>query len=141
MILNSKVKWLVIILIILIGYKYINQQDFAILTGTMTLDANSSEGALEGICKNSEITVNYPNGFNKDNCVVCSVCRSGVNCFGFGWTDRVDAMNIFNGVEPINVVLYDKNANENFKNKIRVIAGNLSTSEETITYKIVLMKI
>lgn len=131
-----------IILIILIGAKYINQNEFAILSGEMVLEANTSEQASEYICQKSSIILDYPKGFNKDNCVVVSIGRSGVDCISYGWTTPVSAENIFNGVEPISVILYDNNSSTtDFKNKIKIIVGNLSTHEQTITYKIVLMKI
>lgn len=48
---------LLIILVIAIGSKVIYKDNFAILTGTMS---------------NGLVSINYPTGYNKDNCVVIS---------------------------------------------------------------------
>ena len=56
-------------LLILIGSKVIYKDDYAVITGTMNINQSSdSKTVLTG-----SASVNYPDGFNKDNCVVISL--------------------------------------------------------------------
>lgn len=109
------------------------QSNIAVITGNMDLDANSSSMAAEGYCTFTQVdNINYPNGFSKDNCVVISYARKGVKGFGYGWNNYPNSADLFTGSLPITIRLDDK---------ISISAGNLSVNAQTITYKIVLMKI
>lgn len=65
-----------IILVLLIGQKYVNEEKFAILSGDITLQNGAGKTQID-----------YPEGFTKDNCVVisagCSYASTGVIGFGF----------------------------------------------------------
>ena len=123
--------------------KNVSKKDFAVITGSMQLQANSSENALEGRSTVTETNIDYPNGFNKDNCVVVSYSRTGSGkvMYSNGWKNGgTDALDMYNGIDTFTVSLYGTTSNT-YSNKIRVIIGNLSTSVQNIDYKIVLMKI
>lgn len=115
--------------------------DFAVLTGNMTLEANTGDNASEGICTDTELVIDYPEGFSADNCVVLSAGRKGTsNCYSYGWNNTVDSVSMVLGLEPFAVSLYGETSND-FSNKIRLMAGNLATNSKTISYKVVLMKV
>ena len=65
-----------IILIIVIGIAYVNNEKFAVVSGTVEL-SNGSGQAIEA----------YPSGFTKDNCVVISsgCVYRGDGAVGFGF--------------------------------------------------------
>lgn len=112
--------------------------DFAILTGTMSLSGNQDTSKQTNF---TDKTLDYPTGFNKDNCVVLSIMRSGNNGkWSNGWTVTIDSMDMFNGIEPIEVTLHGTDSTQ-WNNKIRLRASNYSSNAITISYKIVLMKV
>ena len=84
------------------------KDQFAIITGSMVLVANSQENANKGITTKSDIVIDYPSGFNSDNCVVISAERSGIGNYGYGWSDNIDGMDMYNGIEPLrsNIIFY-----------------------------------
>lgn len=115
--------------------------DFAVLNGNMTLAANTGDNASKGICEDTELVIDYPEGFNANNCVVLSAGRKGTsNCYSYGWNNNVDSVSMVLGLEPFTASLYGETSNA-FSNKIRLMAGNLATNSKTISYKIVLMKV
>lgn len=116
--------------------------DFAVLTGNATLTANTSEKAVENTCTFTELTLNYPAGFNKDNCVVVSFGRQNTSNYGYsyGWNSKIDSMDNLMGVLPMRITLFGTSTTQ-WANKIRVQFGNLTTESHTIAYKIILMKI
>lgn len=122
--------------------EYITKDKYAVLTGSMTLNANTSENAMKGITTKTDLVLNYPEGFNSENCVVVSAGRQNGNfgSYGYGWNNYIDSMCMMCGIEPFSVSLYGTTTN-NYSNKIRIWAGNLSSSEQIVKYKIVLMKI
>lgn len=122
--------------------KAITRGDFAVITGNATLKANSSENAAEGYSTDTEIIIDYPAGFNRDNCVVISCGRTGSGkvMYSYGWKSyMIDSTDLYNGINTFIVSLYGQSSNS-FSNKIRVMIGNLSTSTQNISYKIILMK-
>lgn len=76
---------LLVILVVLLGNanklgnkeanQYVVKDRFAVLEGTMTLPANTSENALKGITSKKDKVLDYPAGFDFDNCVVASAGR------------------------------------------------------------------
>lgn len=73
---------LLIILVIVIGAKVVYKDNYAVLTGTIDFTVNT--GNTSGT-KN----IDYPEGFNKDNCVVIALGIAGATssnkeyCYGF----------------------------------------------------------
>lgn len=116
--------------------------DFAVLTGTVKLNANTSENATENVCTYTNLELNYPTGFNKDNCVVISCGRQNTSNYGYayGWNNKIDSTSSMSGILPIRISLFGASTLQ-WANKIRVQFGNLTTESHTITYKIILMKI
>lgn len=118
--------------------KVIVKEDFAVLTGSMNLNGNPDTTKQTNF---TDKTLNYPTGFNKDNCVVLSIMRTANNSkWSNGWSVNVDSLEMFNGIEPIEVMLHGTDITE-WSNKIRLRASNFSSSAVTINYKIVLMKV
>ena len=101
-----------------------NLENIAVLTGTITAEAE----------KNGTANINYPEGFNTNNCVPISfgikiVENRGFNYFGT-YKDSADLLNNS----------YDRKLNLNSTN-IVVMVKNPTTSSNRIEYKIVLMKV
>ena len=118
------------------------QSNIAVLTGNISLQANTTDNASKGVCKFSETCMNYPSGFTKDNCVVIYYGRQNNQQSSTGWNNYIDSTDMLIGTLPLRVVLYgnDSSINSNYKNKIRIMAGNYATNATTCTYKIVLLK-
>ena len=118
-----------------------NLANVAVLSGSVTLQANTSENLETDSCTFTEKTISYPSGFNKDNCTVISaaITGSGKLMYGFGWTNKIDSMDLYNGIMPVQVILYGTTSNSN-SNKIKARFGNYTTSQRSVDYKIVLMK-
>ena len=96
----------------------------AVLTGTITAEASKSGTA----------NINYPAGFNADNCVpICFgvkiIENRGFNYFGT-YEDSADLLNNS----------YERKLNLNSTNIVAVVK-NPTTSSNSIKYKIVLMKV
>ena len=93
--------------------------DFAVIEGSHTLAANTQENLEQDYDMQTQWQINFPSGFNKDNCVCV--------CFGVkGYSDRCYA--------------YTLGWNQD-TTKINLEAYNMATSEKTLWYRIVLMKI
>lgn len=118
-----------------------NLANVAVLSGSVTLQANTSENLETDSCTFTEKTISYPSGFNKDNCTVISaaITGSGKLMYGFGWTNKIDSTDLYNGIMPVQVILYGTTSNSN-SNKIKARFGNYTTSQRSVDYKIVLMK-
>ena len=133
----------VIILLIVLGTKYINKNEFAIITGIVDLEANTSEKAVNGELTYTETTVNYPSGFTKENCIIIATARHNTNNeqlpWSYGWKNIPDSQDIFRSTLPITVSLYGQTDNS-YSNKIKISMGNLSTNKNKVEYKIILFK-
>ena len=116
--------------------------DFAVITGTMDLDANSSEQALNNKVTTTSKTIDYPQGFNANNSVLLSYGRKDGDNFGtsYGWTNYITSSEMLRGIVPMNVQLFGESTTD-YANKILIQMGNMNTSTKTVTYKIVLMKV
>ena len=115
--------------------KDINKNDFAVITGNIA--GNGTESPSK--------TINYPNGFNKDNCVILTVNlkRSSVNVKGYGLI--FDSSSYMTGALPAKVVLEETNImleirNINIAQDGSIMVPNIPTSV-SFEYTIVLMKI
>lgn len=118
--------------------EYITNDKFAVLTGSMTLEANTQSNLEEGSQKQTLIKINFPSGFNKDNCI----------CIAFGMKIATDknysygtSSSISNqavsGSFPRHAVLGASDDNT----KISLQVWQSTTSSKTVYYKLVLMKI
>lgn len=121
---------------IVIGNKYTNNKDFVVLRGTITVpgrtgDDNSYAG----------VSIDFPDGFNKDNCVVVSF---GLNNYGenrgYGYGDLSvnDARSWTRNSFPSCVLL---GFPVNGVMKINITIEQYMTTEKTYEYQLVLMKI
>lgn len=112
------------------------KDDFAIITGSMTLDPNTSETLNADKWTQTIKNISYPTGFNKDNCVPISIGGEGntANGMSYGFTSGIgNALTVMNNAFPRTVNLTSSN--------IVLRVGNYSTDSKTYNYKIVLMKI
>lgn len=117
------------------------KDDFAIITGEMYLEANADTGEVKG-----EQTVDFPEGFNIDNCVVLSFGVRNSTRSGGGYSFGTDTMT--NSSKAITRASMGKNVFFNTAAncmKLIIQADEVYTISETVTdtcnYKIVLMKI
>lgn len=119
------------------------QANIVKLTGNLELAANTSDNAANGYCKFTEISIDYPVGFSRDNCIVIAYNRKTVRSSGYGWNNYPNSTDMYEGTLPLTIGLYgnDSSIASAYRNKIRIRAGNLSTQSQTITYEVVLMKI
>lgn len=72
---------LLIISVIVIGSKVVYKDDFAIIDGTITLVPNGTESR-------GQTYINYPTGYNKDNCIIDSIMTrktDSVESVGFSY--------------------------------------------------------
>lgn len=121
-----------------IGDKVVYDDKFKVLIGQITLEA--SDGTTP---KKSGIMINFPAGFNAENCVVIGAMTGNVNVnWGTGWNyeSSSNSGDLFDKIFPISVSLYGNNMSENLRNKIRINVVSRMTSVQTINYKIILMK-
>ena len=115
--------------------KDINKNDFAVITGNISGDGTESPSK----------TINYPTGFNRDNCVVSTVNlkRSTVDFKGYGAI--FDSSSYLTGAIPTKVALGETNIaleirNINIAQDGSIMVPNIPTSV-SFEYTIVLMKI
>lgn len=111
------------------------QTNIAVITGNITLAANTNDYAVENRCTMTDVSLSYPSGYSMNNCVVLCV---GINYnsqgyYDFGWANYLSTLQFARGLLPNEVLLKDT--------AINLSIGNLMTSEKTVNYKIVLMKI
>lgn len=127
----------VIILQIQNGSKVVYEDNFAIITGSITLKANTSQNLSNNIEMQTQLDINFPDTFNKDNCI----------CIAFGMKKTEDknysygigqssSSNSIVGSLYKNVILGGTD-----NTKITIQIWQMGTSIQKYIYKIVLMKI
>lgn len=122
---------LLTILVILIGAKAIYKDRFAVLTGT---------------AQNGQVAINYPEGFNKDNCIIISNMfkRVGVaETRGFSIGTTFIPADATSGSLPNSIELQSSGIIVKLK-YIYITNGStptVSNVDYDVDYKIVLMKI
>lgn len=125
---------------ILVNYKL--NGDFAVLTGSV-----SSAGSPTGDIQYAEGTLNYPTGFNKDNCVVISFGVEAVNTVtGYNYSGSLGRIDISNTTyltgDSVDVLRRSNARSINLATSaIAIRIMNVASSSTTFKYKIVLMKI
>ena len=117
-------KLLLIILVIVIGQSVLYKDNYVTITGSITVSGSSSGNK----------DIDYPAGFNEENCVPAAfgiklVEKNGFNYYG-------DYVNTTSGL----MNAYTRYMNL-LSDKIRINVTNSNDSEKTFTYKIVLMKV
>lgn len=121
-----------------IGDKVVYNDKFKVLIGSITLEA--SDGTTP---KRTSVRIDFPAGFNAENCVVIGAMTGNVNVnWGTGWNyeSSYSSLDVFDKIFPISVSLYGNNMSENLRNKININVVSKMTSAQTINYKIILMK-
>lgn len=115
---------LLIILVIVIGSKVVYKDNYAVITGSMSISANGS------LTKD----INYPSGFNVDNCVPISCGLKVLENKGYNFIgDYLNSSSLL-------INAYDRSLNL-ISTAIQLYVINPTDSSKTVTYKIVLMKI
>lgn len=111
--------------------------DFAVITGSMTLAANTQENLDLGASQQTMINIDFPSGFNKDNCVCLAFGVKGVENrnYAYGYNTS-GSLGMLRGTVERTITLGALAD----ATKIGVEAYNMATSEKTLWYRIVLMK-
>ena len=121
--------------------QYTTNDRFAVVNGQVTLTALSSEEFENKNFKATDIDINFPNGFNKDNSIVIALGAkpsSGEGGYAYGNVGELtSSMEFYFGCYPRYVVL----GTPVDSNKIRLRFFNFTTSDVPLDYKLVLMKI
>ena len=142
---------LLVILLVLLGNanklgnkeasQYVTNDRFAVVNGQVTLTALSSEEFENKNFKATDIDINFPNGFNKDNSIVIALGAkpsSGEGGYAYGNVGELtSSMEFYFGCYPRYVAL----GTPVDSNKIRLRFFNFTTSAVPLNYKLVLMKI
>ena len=126
---------MLIILLIVIGSKAIYKDNFAILTGTITGDGTDSPS----------MHMNYPEKFNRDNCVVLSVNLQRKENGNKGYGAVYDSSSYVTGSIPSKVVLGETDVSIEIRNVLLSEESGVHTpdfsADVNYEYTIVLMKI
>lgn len=109
----------------------------AIITGSITLTANTNENLSNNIQMQTQLNINFPNGFNKDNCVCIAfgMKKTTDKNYSYG-TGGSDSANAVTGALYKDVILGAPTDNT----KITMQVWQMSTSVQTYYYKLVLLK-
>lgn len=106
------------------GKRYINIEDIKVLTGNVNVNASA----------NATVTINYPSGFNKNNCVPISLGLKITDNKGYNYVGyHKDSGSLL-------VNAYDRKLNL-LDSNIQLIIDNDLTSAKTVYWQLVLMKI
>lgn len=121
------------------GSAYVLKNDFAIITGTITLNENSDENLGKDpikVAMTSKI-IDFPEGFNGNNCVAISVSFSRADrAFSMGWNNYLDSADSLMVTLPFSLSI----GNADKSDEMLLVLGNMSQNQTTVNYKIVLMK-
>lgn len=122
------------------GSAYVLKNNFAIITGSMTLNGNSDENLEKEPVKVTMTSkeIDFPVGFNKDNCIPISTCFAiGDRAFSEGWNNYPDSADYLSVTLPYRLTI----GSTDDIPKLILVLGNMGQSQSTVNYKIVLMKI
>lgn len=114
------------------GSLYLLKANMAVITGTASFDTNGNA------------TVNYPEGFTKNNCVVISFMTEGIGAAkALAAGSTFDSANMIVGSVPKSITLSDSHINISIRNISIINDSNpaVGNSYPDMNYKIVLMKI
>ena len=111
-----------------IGFKYISGSDIRVLEGSVNIDADEQGH------NNFAINIDYPEGFNKDNCVPISCGVQMIKIRGYNYVGNfVDSWSLMNGASTRYLNLEDD------KIVLDIINPTTDATYE-YKYKIVLLK-
>lgn len=131
---------IIAILLIIIGLEYLSKSHIAVIEGNYDLDANTQENLDFNPAKLKLTTkdLEYPKGFNKENCIVIAVGLKFYNddSHGYSYGDTGTSGHSSEGMITGAVC-----RNVQLKDTISLKVGNMSTSSRTCYYKIVIMRI
>ena len=129
---------LLIILVIAIGSKVVYKDNFTILEGSVVLDAVPSDYEY-GTQKQTVWTLDFPTGYNKDNCVCIAFGGRFYKDRGYSYArgEEYSSVNMINGDIPRTIQL----GTQSDLRKIWCQAYNMANQSRIFYYKIVLMKI
>lgn len=117
-----------IILVITIGFKYISGNNISVIEGYVNIDANEQGN------NNFAINIDYPEGFNKDNCVPIACGVQMLKLRGYNYVGNfVNSGSLINGASTRYLNLTDE------KIVLDIVNPTTGTSYE-YKYKIVLLK-
>lgn len=118
------------------------QANIAVLTGSAT-----AEGSTTEIINYATADINYPSGFNRNNCIVLAFALTTSNSnVGDNYNGFLARLNIDNNFyligSSIDSVRYSQSRSINLTDSaISIRIMNVTNSSKTFNYKIVLMKI
>lgn len=119
---------IMIILVITIGFKYISGNNISVIEGYVNIDANEQGN------NNFAINIDYPEGFNKDNCVPIACGVQMLKLRGYNYVGNfVNSGSLINGASTRYLNLTDE------KIVLDIVNPTTETSYE-YKYKIVLFK-
>ena len=118
--------------------QYTTNDKFAVLTGNMTLEANSQSEFEAGNQKQTQLLINFPSGFNKDNCVCIAfgMKTDSAKNYSYGISSSISNQAAL-GSYPRHAVLGGSTDNT----KIALQVWQSATCSKKVYYKLVLMKI
>lgn len=118
--------------------QYTTNDKFAVLTGNITLEANTQSNLEQGLQKQTLKNISFPNGFNKDNCICIAFGMkiAADKNYSYGTSSSISNQAV-TGAFPRHAVLGSADDN----NKISLQVWQSATSSKTVYYKLVLMKI
>ena len=114
------------------------QANIAVLTGTMTLEANPQSDFEKGLQQQTIQKINFPSGFNKDNCI-CIAFGMKIDAnknYSYGTSGSISNQAVTGAYNKLVVLGASDDAT-----KISIQVWQAATSKRTVYYKIVLMKI
>ncbi len=114
---------LVITLLIVIGIRYYSKEDIATIEGTITVEASNS----------NIITINYPTGFDVNNCYISAIVIKDIEKKGFNYGG------LYNDSGDGLINAYYRTANLTDSN-IMFKVKNPATNVKNFKYKIILNK-
>lgn len=115
------------------------KSDYAIISGSITLEANTQEQASNNQFNPTYKEIDYPSGFNSSNCILASFGVKSNDITNAKWNyEDLNSGNLFSlglviGNVPKCLIMQDNN--------IKIYLGNIATSTKSYDYKIVLMKV
>lgn len=112
--------------------------DFAVIEGSHVLTANTEEKHSQNSSMQTQWQIDFPSGFNKDNCVcLCFGAKSYEDrCYSYGFNTSASLGIVKGTVERTIMLGWNQDTT-----KINLEAFNMATTEKTLWYRIVLMKI
>ena len=122
---------LVIIFIIVIGIKYINKSEIATVTGTITTPEAGSDVI------SSNVDINYPTGFNLQNCVIISLMAKNTGLSAEYWSTiggTGHAVEMMYGCYGLRATMSQEHI------RVEVSKVHTEESQKTINVKLVLLK-